>query len=653
MNKKINFNNKILYLTKNEKLFNNQLNKSVDIDLNKDNIELIDNISTDEITPGWVCFRYDKSLGDYSLIGLRNTLIKKGTLLNGEFEVLVSGKSKGCGSSREHAPYSEKYAGVKLVIAKSFEKIYHQNCQNIGLLTSSDFSIINRIKAGESIDISEFTKNLSPINKAIVEAGGLFKYNSLRLNNKIEIPVINRKKSPMTLVEKIILKNAYNIKKEKNSSAIKSSDTILCKVNIRFSHDYVTAMLADLFYSNFGKDALVKESNSIFAFRDHLTFVNDVLSKKKKEMIPLADNLAIKQKEFIIEQNIKLYDEVKNNGSKAICHNAIIEDIAIPGDIIIGTDSHTCTAGALGTFAFGVGSTDMANAFYTNDIFVTVPESISIELKDELKFGISAKDLVFHIMNYDYFKTDKIIGKVIEYTGDGLLSLSVDERATLTNMAVEMGAMTAIVAIDQITIDFIKTNRQKKLSKLDILQADEEATYAYKQTINLCEVETMVSLPGDPKNVIKINHLQKNKNNDIAIDIAYGGSCTGGKNSDMDMYAEVVNFCIKNDIKINPNVKCYVQFGSLAVKKYAENKDYISIFEKFGVELIPPSCGACINAGPGVSTNKSQISISAINRNFPGRSGPGKVYLASPYTVMSSAVLGYVADFNQLINKES
>ena len=200
---------RILYLTEDADLLKSQLYDSANLEFDADR-KLIDNISTDEITPGWVCYYYDETLARYSLVGLRGGHVKADALIQGGFGVIVSGLSKGCGSSRETAPFSEAKAGIKLVIAKSIEKIYGQNCQNIGLLTSTDFGLIERIRNGEAIPIAEFTKGLDPIATAIVEHGGLFAYNKARLGRqRCQPPTLSKpRQRPMTLCEKIIARRA-------------------------------------------------------------------------------------------------------------------------------------------------------------------------------------------------------------------------------------------------------------------------------------------------------------------------------------------------------------------------------------------------------------------------------------------------------------
>jgi 3-isopropylmalate/(R)-2-methylmalate dehydratase large subunit len=238
-------------------------------------------------------------------------------------------------------------------------------------------------------------------------------------------------------------------------------------------------------------------------------------------------------------------------------------------------------------------------------------------------------------------KQGKGIGQVLEFAGEGLCDFSIDERATLTNMAVEAGGTTGIIEPDEVTLEYLVRTRKgldpKEIRK-GFLKSDAEAEYAAYFEIDLSEIRPMVATPGDPRNGINIEDLPE----EVKIDAAYGGSCTGGKMADMDMYAMVLQRALEQGKRVAPNVHLYLQFGSQKIKRYAREKGYIEIFERAGAELIDPSCGACINAGPGASKSPDTVTISAQNRNFPGRSGPGKVYLASPYVVAASAIAGHI-----------
>jgi 3-isopropylmalate/(R)-2-methylmalate dehydratase large subunit len=646
--KGIRITGRVLYVTDDPDLLEKQLGGSrVAYDPSKDEPALMGNISTDELTPGWVCYYFDETLARFCLVGLRGGKVAKDAIAKGDFGVIVSGISKGCGSSRETAPYSELKAGVKLVIAKSIEKIYRQNAQNIGLLTSTDFGLIARIEGGEEIPMSEFTKGLDAISASIVEHGGLFAYNRARLAGRTTPPAITTAARPMTLCEKILA--AHTIVDAKSGAvgvpAVKPGDAFFARTDVRFSHEYVTPMAESLFVAELGKDATVTDPASVWAFRDHLTFLDLIMPRAHREMglAEQAGKLATVQESFTKRQGIKLYGEVYRDGklvgSEAICHNKVIEELALPGQLVAGTDSHTCMAGALGCFAFGVGSTDMANAWYTKDVRVTVPETARFVLRGRLPHGVCAKDVMLHILSQPFFKSGQGIGKVLEFAGEGVKAMSLDERATLANMAVEAGGFTGIVEADEVVVEYLTKQRGLAAAEIEkrIVRADPDASYVATFEIDLTSLEPMVATPGDPRNGVPLRGLPSTK-----IDIAYGGSCTGGKKADMDMYARVLKGAVEQGKKVADGVHLYIQFGSQEIRRYAESKGYLEIFHRAGAELVDPSCGACIKAGPGVSDSPDQVTVSAINRNFPGRSGPGKVYLASPLVVAASAIAGRI-----------
>src|ERR1700741_3101573 len=300
----IKFSGRILFLTDDTALVRRQLEATGDAAsaleadlaarLLKGDLPLMNNISTDEITPGWVCFYYDETLGQYVYVGMRDGAVKKDEVKNGGFAVVVSGLSKGCGSSRETAPFAEVPGGVKLVIAQSIEKIYGQNSQNIGLLTSTDFSLIDRIRRGEEIPLAEFTKGLDPISQDIVTYGGLFNYNKARLSGKISPPAITTTKRPMTIVEKIIARHAFVTAGKIGVEAVKPGDALFSVADVRFSHEYVSPMAESLLKQALGPEARVTEPESVFAFRDHLTFLGRVMSQKHRDMglLEKAEGLA-------------------------------------------------------------------------------------------------------------------------------------------------------------------------------------------------------------------------------------------------------------------------------------------------------------------------------------------------------------------------
>lgn len=640
---------KVLYLTEDAELLKRQLRgESVAVD--PETTPLVNNISTDELTPGWVCYYYDETLARYCLVGLRGGVIQRDDIKNGGFGAIVSGRSKGCGSSRETAPYSEREAGIQVVVARSIEKIYGQNCQNIGLLTTTDFTVLDRLARGEEIPIHEFTKGLDPISRDVVEHGGLFAYNKARLAGEVSPPAITTSQRPMTLVEKIIAAHAVvdAAAGKLGVPAVAPGDALFVRTDVRFSHEYVTPMAESLFRAALGPDATVTEPESVFAFRDHLTFLDKVIPEAhiKLGLREQAASLATVQESFTKKQGIKLYGEVfrdgKLVGSEAICHNKVIEELALPGQVVAGTDSHTCMGGALGCFAFGVGSTDMANAWLTRDVRVAVPETARFNLHGKLNDGVTAKDVMLYLLSQPFWKSGEGIGKVLEFAGDGVRSMGLDERATLTNMAVEAGGFTGIIEADEVVVDYLVKQRglDADAVRARIVKADPGARYCATFDVDLSALVPMVATPGDPRNGVPLDDLAAK--GDVKINVAYGGSCTGGKKADMDMYASVLKRAVDRGQRVADGVHLYIQFGSQDIRRYAEEKGYLDIFAKAGAELVDPSCGACIKAGPGVSFTADEVTVSAINRNFPGRSGPGKVYLASPLVVAASAIAGKI-----------
>jgi len=216
-------------------------------------------------------------------------------------------------------------------------------------------------------------------------------------------------------------------------------------------------------------------------------------------------------------------------------------------------------------------------------------------------------------------------------------------------MAVEAGGTTGIIEPDDVTLDYLVSTRGLREEDIreGFLKSDSDAEYAATFEINLEEIRPMVATPGDPRNGVDISALPE----EVRIDTAYGGSCTGGKMADMDMYAAVLRRAVEQGKRVAPGVHLYLQFGSQKIKQYARERGYIEIFERAGAEMIDPSCGACINAGPGASQSPDQVTISAQNRNFPGRSGPGKVYLASPYVVAASAIAGRIVEPEEFLKE--
>jgi 3-isopropylmalate/(R)-2-methylmalate dehydratase large subunit len=645
----VRLSGRVLYLTEDPELIRRQLDGE-ELAWNPA-LKLRDNISTDEITPAYICYYFDETLGDFPYLGLKagdQFPIVRGSVKRGGFVASAAGKRRGKGSSREQSPYAEMCAGIQLVVGESIERIYHENCQNLGILTSTDFGVLERVRRGEPIPLSLFTKGEGQITRDIIEYGGLFNYNLARLQGAATVPLIATGRRPMTLAEKIFARHwvvdaaAGRI----GVPAVAPGDEGFVVTDIRFSHEYVTPMAAIFFEQYVGKDQPLNDPASIFFFRDHLTFLREAMTPERiaDGLLDVANQLEVKQREFAAAKGVKLYGELGLGrlGSEAICHSKILEAHALPGQVIIGSDSHTPHAGAVGCIAFGVGTTAVFNGWITRDVRVQVPPSFRVVVRGRKPRHVSAKDIMLQLLRQPYVKNGDAIGQVVEYCGETVEGLSVDERATMTNMAAEVGAFTGIIAPDAKTVQYLVEQRGMARAEAERLCeglfSDRDAAYVKEIEIDASSLKPMIALPGDPGNGKEIEELGER----IAIDIAYAGSCTAGKRADMDMYAQVFREALSSGRRIAPAVRCYIQCGSQEVFRYCQSQGYDRIFAEVGATFIEPSCGACINAGPGVSRSKSEVTISAINRNFPGRSGPGQLYLASPYTVAASALAGYI-----------
>ncbi len=651
---RVKLQGRILFLTEDPELIKRQLageDLPWDTAHPERNPKLRDDISTDEITPAHICFFFDETLGEFPYTGLKcgeETPIKRMDVKRGGFVAAVSGKRRGKGSSREASPYAEMNAGIQLVIAENIERIYKQNCQNLGVLTSTDFSLIDKIRGGEEVPLAKFTEGEDEITRQVIEYGGLFPFNVARLQGKVFLPPIETRPRTMTIAEKIFARHMVHGDGKVGVEAVKPGDTGFARTDLRFSHEYVTPMASIFFEHNLGKDARVTDPDSILLFRDHLTFLDEVLSEEKRKMglLDLAGQLKLKQEAFAKSQGIRLHGELKDRkGSEGICHSLVTESYALPGQLNVGSDSHTPHVGSMGCIAFGIGTTDVFNAWFTKDVRVKVPESVKVVIRGKKRENVTAKDFILKLLSLEYIRSGKALAKVIEYSGEAIEMLGVDERATMTNMAAEIGGFTGIVAPDQKTVEFLMQRRHMPRNEAETLieglYSDSDAHYAHLIELDANDIYPMVATPGDPGNGKFVREL----NTPVPVEIAYGGTCTAGKNEDMDMYAAVLSAALKQGRHVADSCKFYIQFGSQETREYCIRKGYLQIFHDAGAHVIEPSCGACINAGPGVSTRPDQIVISAQNRNFPGRSGPGQMYLASPLTVAASAVAGYIVEY--------
>jgi 3-isopropylmalate/(R)-2-methylmalate dehydratase large subunit len=646
-NERVRFDGRILMLSGHAAVVERQL-RGDDV-LLAEALPLRNDVSTDEITPAWVCYHYDEKLGEFPYLGLKcgdRQPVSAGIVKAGGFGVTVAGRRYGKGSSREASPYAEWCAGIRLVIAESFERIYRQNCRNLGIYTSTDFGLIERIRRGESIPVDEFTRGEDELTAELIRRGGLFNLTRARRGGWSPAVHVTGAR-PMTYAEKIIARASAG-----NSGAVRPGDAIFAKADWRYAHEYVTPMCVSFLTREMGEAIALHDRDSIVCFGDHLPFIHLGMSPERRArgLLEKAQALAKVQREFCKTQGVRLHDYlIDRDGSEGISHSIMTERYVTPGQLVVGTDSHTPHCGALGALAFGIGTTEMANAWMTGEVRVEVPRTCRVRLNGCLPAGVEAKDLVLHLLRLPYVREGRAIGQVIEYSGEGLSGMSTDERATLTNMVAEIGGFTGIVVPDAETSRFLRERRGINFGIEAWMCSDGDAGVAHVIDVDCDMLQPMLARPGDPGQGIAISELAEQ----VAIDIAYGGSCTGGKREDLLHYHAVLEWAVERGMRVAPGTRFFLQFGSQDVRDYCLQRGMFDVFDRAGVELIEPGCGACVNAGPGVSERPDQVTVSAINRNFPGRSGPGQVWLASPSTVAASAIAGRILSFEQLRERKA
>ena len=638
---------RVLFLTKDLGLIRKQLYDGLDLrmeDLSVD--ELLDDINTDVMTPAWVCFDHEPAMiAENAYAGLMHEgsrVFQPRALIDGGFEVIVSGHRKGTGSSRETAPQCERWSGIRIVIAASFAPIHERNNLNLGQLMG-DHSMLKRLQNKESIPLSEFTKKYDPVSSLILENGGILPFAKRLKEGTVELPEFSTQERPMTMIEKLVSNKLLGTNGKK--SFVKPGDAVLAQVDGGYSHEFTTAQVHTFLADEYGEDYKVPSPSKFAVFEDHLLYATGVprFGKFTDKIQTLRDM----QNSFQVHTGVRDYS-AKDGISPGICHQVAREEFIDVGDFIQATDSHTCMGGASNALAYGVGSTEYANLIHNQFAFVKVPESIRFELIGELDPGCTAKDVILHIL-WRFAAESETLDMSMEFGGEGLASLSMDERATLCNMATECSAKTGICEADDITVDWLISRREDldaESIRQDFVLPDIGAMYGGGvHEIDLSQIRPMVAHPGDPDEGVPsdpTNGAYIDDIGDVPIDIAYAGSCTAGKDDDFSYYAMVCEAALDAGLVVSEGVDCYIQFGSKSVKELSMSMGWTETFERAGVKLIDPGCGACIGAGPGVSDDPEQVTVSAINRNFQGRSGPGRLYLASPLTVMTSAFTGKI-----------
>ena len=641
---------RVLFLTKDLGLIKRQLYDGLDLKMSDLSPEdLLDDINTDVMTPAWVCFDHDPSeIAKNAYAGLMQDgmrVFNERALINGNFEIIVSGQRKGTGSSRETAAQCERWAGIRIVIASSFAPIHERNNINLGQLMG-DYEMLSRLQNGESISLDEFTSKYDPVTKLIIECGGLFPFAEKLKNGEISLPPLETTECAMTMAEKIIARNLVG---QEPGQCVKPHDPVIAQVQGGYSHEFTTAQVHTFLSEEYGEDYSLPNPSKFAVFEDHLLYAAH--NPKFVPHMQKVQTLRDLQVEFQKHTGVRDYS-AKDGVSPGICHQVAREEFIEVGDFIQATDSHTCMGGASNALTYGVGATEYASLVYSGFTFVKVPESIRFELIGKLVDGCTAKDVILYILA-DHAREELTLNRSMEFGGPGLSSLSVDERATLCNMATECSGRTGICEADDSLFDWMENAQgidRLRMQELAVMP-DSGATYdGGVHTIDLSEIVPMVAHPGNPDEGIPsdpTNGANITEIGDVEIDIAYGGSCTAGKEDDVAYYAMVCAAAEDAGLQVKEGVDFYIQYGSGQVKDLAVKRGWHDLFLRVGVKLIDPGCGACIGAGPGVSITPEQVTVSAINRNFQGRSGPGKLYLASPLTVAASAFTGQITAWKE------
>jgi 3-isopropylmalate/(R)-2-methylmalate dehydratase large subunit len=621
----IQLSGRVLYLTSDTALLKKQF-RGEDLQPPPPVTSLYAHVSTDAIIKANPdCYYYDDRLGILVLRSLGNGgVVEPGDLRNGGFGIIFAGPGWGEGSSREVAALALLYAGVGIVFAPSIAPIHRQNLINNGMFPVTDEKLAGRLAARECVKIEELIGGYDELNRRVVRYGGLFRFMEARAEGRETDQPIETPRRPMNLVEKIL---ARHMKTEHDS--VKADDAGFIQVDVGFSHDYTTAPADAMIRSALGRPPHIKNPASIHTFPDHLTLAGNLPGITSEAMAGIRD-LRDGQKRIAKELGIQFH-ATESGGSTGICHTVVREEIALPGQVILGTDSHTCSAGALNCLAYGIGNTEIACIWEHSEVAGRVPHTVRIRLTGKLRASCTAKDVILHLA-HEGKVNGTFTGKVMEFCGPGLGEFSFEEQAVLSNMAVECNALTAVMEPSEPMIRYLIERRGLRREHVEsmLVFADTGSLVDGEIVLDLSQIQTLIAAPGHPGNGLPLEKVRG-----VPVDLAYAGSCTAGDLTSISMYAKVLS-------GRQVRVPTFIQYGSERVRDEAKRRGIHGILLAAGVRMIEePGCGACINAGPG-GPQKGQVAISATNRNMPGRMGEGDAYLANPYVVAASAVQGYI-----------
>ncbi len=602
-------------------------------------------VNTDAMISGRACtLGYTPEiLGPYFLENFLET-VAKDDVRSGDFQVIVGGQAYGSGSSREVAVVAHVGAGIQLVVADSFQRIFQENMVYAGMPFTTDRGVLARLEAGESLDIGSLYAELPPFFRVVSEAGGLMRYGTRLLAGELEPTYDTRVSSrPLNMVEKIIAAKVWTGDQQDDGiAAVQPGDQVLCRAAFRGMHEYTAGMVMDLYDQEWGEAPLYRPELAA-AFEDHFVLIDHGSVPDFVKGVRLGPAMKLTEEMVQVCERFGVRLHGPGRPYKAgVCHRIVVEDYALPGDIIVLTDSHSPTAGVMNAFAFGVGSTAMAFALRTGLIPVTVPRVVRVEITGSPRGGLSAKDLILHLIGMPYFReehwrTGPTDTCVVEFAGSGLDVWNVDELSVLTNMTVEGGLMTGVVAPCKPIVDFLRERRGVDAEPL-LVHADEGAEYARVLRIDLSEVPLTVATPGDSRNRAPLS-----EHNAVDVQNVVIASCTGGSLSDLRAAAEVLR-----GRSFAEGVRVTVTPSSADVASAAEAEGILEFFRSLGAVVSEPGCGSCIGNGPGIPL-PGEATASTTNRNFARRMGaPGPVYLVSPAVAAATAVAGRLTDPRQL-----
>ncbi|MBL6956602.1 MAG: 3-isopropylmalate dehydratase large subunit [Chlorobium phaeobacteroides] len=423
-----------------------------------------------------------------------------------------------------------------------------------------------------------------------------------------------------TITQKILARAA-------NRKFVEAGENIWLNVDVLLTHDVCGPPTFDIFREKFGPEAKVWDPEKIVVLPDHYIFTENEHAHRNIDLL----------REFANEQKLPNYYDVGTKRYKGVCHVALAQEgYNLPGTVLFGTDSHTCTSGAFGMFGTGIGNTDAAFILGTGKIWEKVPESMKFIFEGEMPEYLMAKDLILQILGD--ISTDGATYRAMEFDGSAVFSLPMEERMTLTNMAIEAGGMSGIIAADSITEAYVKERSDKPY---EIFTSDPDALYHSIHRYKTEELEPVVAMPHSPDNRATVRSVQGTK-----ITKSYIGSCTGGKLIDFVMAAKVLK---GNTVSVPTNiVPATVEVAQSLTTEEFDGQPIITILKEAGCTIAPPSCAACLG-GPSDTFGRSvdnDLVVSTTNRNFPGRMGSKKagVCLASPLTAAASAITGKLTD---------